>query len=85
MHHAPRQDRFREPVGRLLNLRLLFFNRPNQSAALNEILGTRIHGPEDNGLPARQGSPIVEYRTGANILQANKPGFALSRLWANLA
>src|SRR5438874_12039778 len=46
MHHSPRQNRFREPVGRLLNRRLLLLDNRNEFATFAEILGAWSHQPE---------------------------------------
>ena len=43
MHHSPRQNCLRKPVGGLLNRGLLLFDDGNQPAALIEVIGARTH------------------------------------------
>ena len=43
MHHAPGEDRFGEPIRRLLNRRLLVFNRGHQCAALAKVISAWSH------------------------------------------
>jgi hypothetical protein len=44
MHRAAGQNRFSEPISRLLNRRLLLFDRCHECAALAEVISAWSHG-----------------------------------------